>query len=233
MTNKSDLDINRNIYLITGEIVDILNVSEQSVTGSGGGGGGKIDTDVAFFTDMRVHGEIKIDEIKIESSTKHIQKVFLKASNNKEHVINVDMNQMVLRKGHKIKIVSLDAHFEADGMSAESILAIFNQDTDGAYIDQAKIKKLTVVADSTPQRAFFGPIAVVIIGVFIALRYFWSSNLMIKALILAPFIYAAYRIMNYYFSDKGGAYSTHIEEADERARALKAYLSRVEKQTLN
>ena len=211
-----------------GEIIDILNLTEQNVTGSGGGG--KIDTDYPLLSGPVVHGEIKIDEIKIESSTKHIQKVFLKTSEKKERVINVDMNQLILRKGHKIKLVALDSPLEGGVTPSSAIVAIFNQNTDGRYVNQANIDKLTEVADKTPMRAMVGVIGVPILGIFIALRYFWSSSLIIKALVIAPFIYGAYRIMNYYFDDKSEAYSSHIEEGKARAKELTAYLDRVEKQ---
>lgn len=229
MTSVSNLDINSPIKLISGEIVEILNLTEQSVTGSGGGGGGKIDTDYPLLSGPVVHGEIKIDEIKIESSTKHIQKVFLKTLEDRERVINVDVSQLVLRKGHKIKVVTLDTPLEGGVTTANAIVAIFNQNTDGRYINQTNIDKLTEVADRTPIRAMVGVVSVPLIGIFIALRYFWSSNLIIKALIIAPFIYAAYRIMNHYFDDKSAAYSSHIEEGQVRASALTAYLDSVEK----
>lgn len=232
MTKESNLDINRNIKLIVGEVVDILNLTEQSITGSGGGGGGKIDTDYPLFSGVRVHGDIKINEIKIKSSTKHMQKVFLKTSNNKEYVINIDMSQMLLRKGHKIKIVSLDIPLEGGVTSAESILAIFNHNTDGKYVDPANFEKLIEVQDRTPLRAVAGIIGVPIIGIFVVIRYFWSSSLILKVIVVAPFIYAAYRIMNHYFDDKSEAYSSHIEEGQERAEALHSYLNRVEKQAV-
>jgi len=229
MTLASNLDVNIPIKLIMGEIVDILNLTEQSVTGSGGGGGSKIDTDYPLLSDPIVHGEIKIDEIKIESSTKHIQKVFLKTPEGKERMINVDVSQLTLRKGHKIKVVALDIPLEGGGTPSSAIVAIFNQNTDGRYVNQANIAKLTEVEDKTPLRSIIAVIGVPLIGIFIALRCFWSSSLIIKALIVVPFIYAAYRIMNYYFDDKSEAYSSHREESQSRASVLVAYLDHVEK----